>query len=226
MQTSNQMADTEIVVNTSTASSSLSSSSSSGVSMPIVYTFGRDQNKPVSEVTLQELLLLAIDYKLLFQPVQQGKKTVQNFRCYSSPLHTVTAKQDDQRVRDVLTLLYAELDDNSRAILEAAKPSVEVIGGIADWNARRKTTALEAQERIINTISANELDIATKLNITVPKRVANTTTAVMGRIDVLKLNVLKYDNKRQGGLMNSWIKKSAVPASASSQEMDETEIDG
>ena len=88
----------------------LKSSRKSGV----VHSFGIGTNVPVSQITLKDLLLLSFDKGLSFNAAEIGKKTYQNFECFTGnpPLSTTT---DKQRVRNALKSLYKELDCESKS---------------------------------------------------------------------------------------------------------------
>jgi hypothetical protein len=183
--------------------------------LPDIYKFGIGSAKNITDLPLHELLITAIDSKLLFQPTQQGKTTVQNFECYSKKGNVLSlSRQDESRVRGALTGLYEQLDQESRTILYKEKP---LIGhGVVEWNQKRNETAQRIEEKLINELSIKEKEIATKLCVNIPKRVANTTGAVMSRYDDLKTNTRKYDDTLQRNQMSSFLIQASAGSSSSS----------
>jgi hypothetical protein len=124
------------------------------------------------------------------------------------------SRQDESRVRGTLTAFYEQLDQESRTILYKEKP---LIGhGDVEWNQERNKTAQKIQEKLINELSIKEKGIATKLCVNIPKRVANTTGAVMNRYDELKTNTRKYDDTLQRNQMSSYLIQSSTGSSSSS----------
>jgi hypothetical protein len=124
------------------------------------------------------------------------------------------SRQDESRVRGALTALYEQLDQESRTILYKEKPLIG--NGDVEWNQERNETAQKIEEKLINELSIKEKGIATKLCVNIPKRVANTTGAVMNRYDEFKTNTRKYDDTLQRNQMSSFLIHASAGSSSSS----------
>ena len=121
----------------------------------IVHKFGIGTNPPISVITLIDLLLFSFDKGLNFNASEKGKKTYQNFECYSGhpPVRTTT---DDQSVRNVINMMYTEIDIEIKGILSAKRPSIDS-GDVTAWNRNRKGKATVIQERVMKNLEAQEL---------------------------------------------------------------------
>jgi hypothetical protein len=136
----------------------------------LIYQFGMRTNKTVADLSLDELLIISIDKSLNYQESQRGKKTVQNFECYTraSIKKDLTARADDSRVRSALGILYAEvnkLDIAQKDLLYKKKPD----GDHTKWNQDRNKIAVLIQEAVMNTLWEMEKGLAARSSSAEPK---------------------------------------------------------
>jgi hypothetical protein len=183
----------------------------------IVYQFGMGTNKTVSNESLGELLILSIDKGFIYQESQKGKKTVQNFECYTeaSLLKDITARADDSRVRSALDFLNAEvdkLDIAQKNLLYKKKPD----GDHTKWNQDRKAIMVLVQEAAMNTLWEKEKVLAAKSNSATPKRVANKIGTFLSRYDSYRSEMKKIENGKQGNAITTWTNQSSGSSSSSS----------
>jgi hypothetical protein len=148
-----------------------------------VHQFGIENSKVVAQVTLSELLLLSFSKGFVFNTAEKGRNTFQNFQCFTGNPPTIL-RADEGRVRHALTLLYKNMNDSDRKILNVKMPNERV----PEWNQERNMTALAVQDRVIDELSREELVISTKLHVKVPKRCASTVSTVIGRYDKVALD--------------------------------------
>jgi hypothetical protein len=196
----------------------------------IVYEFGVGQNKCLGEVVLKELLEIALDKKMTFQPAMPGKATIQNFKCYTIKKGQTTptlAKGDESRVREALTELYSKIDENCKATLHEVAPSAA--SGLYDaWHDKRVLITLSIQSKVVESLTEREIAIALKLDQPCPDRVKNNkTTTIMTRFETVKKEEKKYTEKLQAEKMKAYRLQSfsSEPSSSSALPMHDEKED-
>lgn len=168
-----------------------------------------------SEYTLNELLLLSIDKGITFNISEKGIGTIQNFECFTGK-PPIRSRQEEGRVRKTLTLVYAEIDQITEKLLSKKMPSIEE-GTVPAWNQERNKIAKMIQEKVIDTLSKTEVDIASKYKVDPPKRSSATVSGIMSRYD--KVNTAKQNQAKvqlTDSMLNFLGKPPASTSSSSS----------
>jgi hypothetical protein len=188
----------------------------------IVYQFGMGTNKTVSDVSLDELLVISLDKGLNYKESQKGKKTVQNFECYtkaSSEKHE-PLRADDSRVRFALHYLYAEVNKLDIAQKDLLYKKKTDAGDHTKWNQDRNAIIILIREAVMDTLWEKEKALATKLLRKLPKRVANKTGTFLGRYDSYAAEMKKIENNKQGNALTTWTDQSSGSSSSSSSGLE------
>ena len=87
----------------------------------IVHSFGLEVKRS-AEYTIIELLLLSIDKGLTFNATEKGRETIQNFECFTGN-PPKSSRQEEGRVRKMLTLIFKEIDSATEKVLSTKMPS-------------------------------------------------------------------------------------------------------
>jgi hypothetical protein len=148
-----------------------------------IYKFGFDGNQSVGKLVLKDLLLLSIDKDLRFNAPVKGKCTFQNFNCYTGiGASQVRSSQDEARVRNALSVMYNEIDSETKSCLASKRPMLEE-GGIPAWNQKRNQVASSIQEKVMEKLRIEEGIIAAEQSVEIPKQCKPLISAVMNRLD-------------------------------------------
>ena len=148
-----------------------------------IYKFGLDGNQSVGKIVLKDLLLLSIDKDLRFNAPVKGKCTFQNFNCYTGTgASQVRSSQDEARVRNALSIMYNEIDSETKSFLPSKRPMLEE-GGIPAWNQKRNQVASSIQERVMDKLRIDEGVIAAEQGVEIPKQCTPFISAVLNRLD-------------------------------------------
>ena len=93
----------------------------------------------------------------------KGKGTFQNFHCYTDTgASQVRSSQDEARVRNALSIVYNEIDSDTKSFLASKRPMLEE-RGIPAWHQKRNQVASSIQERVMDKLRIEEgLIIATE----------------------------------------------------------------
>lgn len=178
----------------------------------IVHNFGVESNKPASQITIKELLLIHFEKKLKFNATEKGKETFQNFRCFTG-IPPARSRGDEARVRNALNYMCKEINPEVERVLSIIRPDVSE-GNVPAWNQKRNKIALEIQDKMIDTLCKEENEIAKINNIAPPKRSAPHITVLMGRYDKVITSRSNHSTVQLKDSMRNFLGKTATSSAS------------
>lgn len=181
----------------------------------IVHSFGFNDERHSAEYTINELLLLSLDKGLKFNTSEKGISTFQNFECFTGK-PPERSRQEEGRVRKALSLVYAEIDQTTQKILSNKMPRTDLEGAVAAWNQERQKLAKMIEDKVINTLSKIEIEVAGKYKVPPPKRSSATVSVITCRYDKVKTAINNQEKVQMTDSMLNFLGKPISTSSSSS----------